>query len=332
MPALVFDLGGTHLRSAVAGDGGALTQIQKLRIGSFADGLPAAKVWNGILSSIAEFAEENAGEVECEDPLILSFPGPIDSAGRIIQAPTLIGDSNDIPDIRAELARLTRHPVYLLNDLSAAAWYFSKTTITGRFLVVTVSSGIGAKIFDPSFGPMDDQPFGGEIGHNKVDESPYAPICDCGGRGHLGAIASGRGIERMARAWAAANAESFSQSACAYRYGATPGTLQNEMHLVPALRDGDQWTIDLIRYCTRFLARTLVSTVIAAALESVVLIGGFALEAGEAYIQILREAAAEICDYALLRDSIAGRLKLGCITEEACLAGAAFYAENLVHA
>lgn len=332
MPALVFDLGGTHLRSAVAGDGNRLSHVRKLRIGNFTDGLSAARVWEGILSSIDEFAEENAGEVGRKDPLIVSFPGPIDSAGRIVQAPTLIGGSDEIPDIRAELIRLTRRPVYLMNDVSAAAWYFSKTSVSGRFLVVTVSSGIGAKIFDPRFGPMDDQPFGGEIGHNKVDESPNAPVCDCGGKGHLGAIASGRGIERMARARAAAHPESFFQSACAYRYGAIPGTLQNETHLVPSLRDGDQWTTDLIRYCTRFLARTLVSTVIAAALDSVVLIGGFALGAGEAYMRLLREAAAELCDYALLRDSITGRLQLGCITEEACLAGAAFYAENLVHA
>jgi C7-cyclitol 7-kinase len=219
--------------------------------------------------------------------------------------------------------------VHLLNDLSAAAWYLS-TSIPERFLVVTVSSGIGSKLFDPAVGVLDDVAFAGEIGHSVADSSPDAVRCDCGGRGHLGAIASGRGIERRAREIARAAPHRFAQSECAHRYQATLESLTNEAHLVPAFRGGDPWTVDVVAQCSRYLARSLVYSIIVAGLGRVVIIGGFALAAGDAYLSVLRAAARECCDYDLLRDGIGERLVLGAVGEEACLLGASVYAERTV--
>ena len=65
----------------------------------------------------------------------------------------------------------------------------------------TVSSGIGSKMFDrkSSQGVIDHLPYAGEIGHIVINDDAHAPVCDCGAKGHLQAIASGRGIERAAR-------------------------------------------------------------------------------------------------------------------------------------
>ena len=114
-------------------------------------------------------------------------------------------------------ARAHRPPRLSLNDVSAAAWYLSSRTRARRFLVVTVSSGIGSKLFDRDHpaGVIDDPPYAGEIGHVVVDPGDDAPLCGCGGRGHLGAISSGRGTERLARERAAFP------------------TLTNEEHLAP---------------------------------------------------------------------------------------------------
>ena len=116
-------------------------------------------------------------------------------------------------------------------------------------MVVTISSGIGSKIFDrkhPS-GVIDSPAWAGEIGHVIADESPDAPRCDCGGLGHLGAIASGRGIERAARRCAMGEPDSFARSMCAVLYGATAFTLNNEEHIVPAAMSGDKWCLEVIR-------------------------------------------------------------------------------------
>ena len=133
----------------------------------------------------------------------------------------------------------------------------------------------------------------------------------------------------MARNSARAHPENFNRSQCVLRYGATDTTLNNEMHIVPALLAGDPWAADVVRQCTRFLARCLVDSIIVAGLRRVVVIGGFALSAGEAYLAILRSTAEECCDYELLKGRMAEMLSLGTVGEEACLLGAAVYAQRV---
>lgn len=325
MTGLVFDLGGTHLRSAVMTARGELSNVTKVRLATVADGIAPSQVWSHVRERLFSYVRGHSAGTTPGSPIVVSFPGPIDARGNILQAPTLTGDNAEIPDFRAELEREFHRPTFFINDLSAAAWYLSTVT-PGRFLVVTVSSGVGSKLFDPAIGVFDDVAFAGEIGHTVVDFSAGAPRCDCGGRGHLGAIASGRGIERMARARAAAEHGAFAASACVTRYHATPMTLTNEAHLVPALCTGDPWAADVVGQCSRFLARTLVSAIVVGGLQRVVVIGGFALAAGDAYLNLLRRAARESCDYALFRDGIVQRLILGAVHEEACLLGAGLYA------
>jgi C7-cyclitol 7-kinase len=179
-------------------------------------------------------------------PVIIGFPGPVDSDGRIVAAPTIVGRHDSIPDLLAAVSSATGRPTFLLNDMSAAAWGFSAKTDAHRFIIVTVSSGIGSKIFDRTLGVIDHPSYAGEIGHVMVDSSPLALACDCGGRGHLGAIASGRGIERAARQKATRDPVSFRSSLCSSRFGATAKDLNNEAHLVPAACAGDVWARELI--------------------------------------------------------------------------------------
>jgi len=201
VPALVFDLGGTHLRCAVA-SGVAIHGIQKQRIESFLDGLTPEQVAARIRARIEVYIANAKHEIHDLDPIVLAFPGPVHKRRFALSAPTLYGNANgSLPDIAGELNRCTGRAVHLLNDVSAAAWGLSVRTDACRFMVVTVSSGIGSKLFDRSnpAGVLDDPPFAGEIGHHMVDPRPDALRCDCGGLGHLGGIASGRGVERLAR-------------------------------------------------------------------------------------------------------------------------------------
>src|SRR5205085_10876403 len=151
-------------------------------------------------------------------------------------------------------------------------------------------------------GVLDEVVYAGEIGHAKVEHAADVPRCDCGGVGHLGGIASGRGIERYARLVAARDEKRFSASACAQRFGASADTLNNEHHLAPAAALGDAWALDVISQCTRPLARALVSTALAVGLEKVIIIGGFALQLGSVYLDVLRPLLKSECDYPVLKD------------------------------
>ena len=155
-------------------------------------------------------------------------------------------------------------------------------------------------------------------------ESKDAPVCDCGGKGHLGAISSGRGIERLARKQAAADPDAFSQSLC-HKFGATPENLSNEEHLVRAVRAGDAWSLRVLEEGIRPLAMVLNTVVLALGLQGILVIGGFASAIGEIYLELLRQMIQTRCDYSALRFS-SDMVRFGNMCEEACLRGAGEYA------
>ena len=214
IPFFVADLGGTYLRCAVAERDG-LESVRRYRLRGEI-GERTGRLWDELIENVGEFCRDNADSADQETPMIFAFPGPV-TQGRIpFGAPTVLGRAI-VPDLASVLGDAIGRQVIILNDVSAAAWYFARRIGVDRFAVVTISSGIGAKLFERRYpgGAFDDLPYAGEIGHLIVDRSPDAPMCDCGGRGHLGAIASGRGIEREARRVAALEPRKFGESACA---------------------------------------------------------------------------------------------------------------------
>jgi glucokinase len=325
MLAVVFDIGGTYLRAAVAYPDGTLTRIHKERIKSHAAEHAKVVIWESVLVAMERFVDSVKVEAPSA-PLVVAFPGPIGNGMRVLSAPTLHG-SGFRRDVAEELRARTGRPVHLLNDVAAAAWYLSAHIDAGRFMVVTVSSGIGSKVFDRRHpaGVLDDLPHGGEIGHCGVDFSEDALLCDCGRRGHLGAIASGRGVERTARALAQRDVTAFNRSICVGQFGATPVTLSNEHHLVPAARLGDRWALSVLRECTVPLARMLAAIFLGVGLERIVVIGGFASALGSQYLRILQEEFRRASDYELLDDCHSVIIELRDTDEETCLLGAAAY-------
>jgi glucokinase len=308
MTGLLFDLGGTYLRAGVAGPDCGIRHVMKKRIANVADGTPPELIWQGIAAGILDYESRHSAHLSSDAPIVLSFPGPIANGVEIVQAPTVAGGNHTF-DLPRLIARATGRSVSVLNDVSAAAWHLAEITPVRRFLVVTVSSGIGAKLFDRchASGVLDSPAYAGEIGHVVVDDSANAPVCDCGGRGHLGAIASGRGIERIARE----------------RSGRRE--LTNEHDIVPAFRANDCWTSALIRECTRPLVRSLLTVAMAAGLERVFLMGGFANALGTPYITLIRELACELSRYDVARPSLDTLFEGMPLDHETSLHGCAAY-------
>jgi predicted NBD/HSP70 family sugar kinase len=326
--AILFDLGGTHLRCALTDALGGIAHPQKIRIESVVHGQDPDTVCGLVLDHMTRYERNARTWISSDDPIVLSFPGPIEGKRNILSAPTLFGKGSTSFDVPLELHARTGREIHILNDVSAAAWYLSSRISADRFMVITVSSGIGSKIFDRNHrsGVLDSPPYSGEIGHVRVDDSPSAAQCDCGGIGHLGAIASGRGIERAARRLARHRLDHFVQSACSLRFHGVPEHLTNEDHIVPAARGGDEWALGVVRDCTRPLAKVLLSVTLATGLEKIVLIGGFALQLGPIYLRLLNELLREASDYGVIANCLPDLVQLGEADEEACLYGAAAYA------
>ena len=272
MRFIAADLGGSSLRCAVGDAVGQLSVREAFRLTYFGTRGDALGRWRELAHCLGNFGMREL-RTDAHAPIFLAFPGALKN-GIPSMAPTVTG-SAVAPDVAAIISAVTSRPCIMINDVSAAAWFFAgKWSATERFGVVTVSSGIGFKIFDrsSSLGVRDDA---GEIGHLVVDEAADAPICDCGGRGHLSAFSSGRAVERRARAWASGEAK-----------------LTNESDVVPAIQAGDSWALALLRDSAMPLARVLTTVIVANGLERVAIMGGFAQALGPAYLEAIRGAVA----------------------------------------
>ncbi|QIS11621.1 ROK family protein [Nocardia arthritidis] len=94
---------------------------------------------------------------------------------------------------------------YLVNDLTAGLADFARFAPSTARLIgyLTVSSGIAYRCADFARRtiPVDEWGLQGEVGHLTAplsDELHPAPRCGCGASGHIGAIASGPGIQQVA--------------------------------------------------------------------------------------------------------------------------------------
>jgi predicted NBD/HSP70 family sugar kinase len=318
LSALAVDLGGTFLRTAVLRDDATFESISRRRLSTVFDGRSAGDVWADVIDGVTEDAHSSLGRGTRR--IAISFPGPVSGAAPL-SAPTLTG-SEPVPlDFARQIEQRTGRQVRIVNDVAAAAAYIASTTNDSAFFVVTVSSGIGSRVYHRN-ARRTQVAYDGEIGHLVVDTDPNAPICDCGGRGHLGAISSGRGFERMARAAAKRQATEFAASRCG-RTGIRPETLTNERDLVPALRAGDPWATALLRDSISPLSRLAFQTVVASGLERIYVIGGFASALGSCYIDAFNASLESLVDSGALRLKVLGLTRLLQSGAEASLRGAA---------
>jgi glucokinase len=312
---LVFDVGGTRMRAALYDEPrGALRNVRRREAPQSDE--------RGRLTLYRAIADLGREVLEGRSPGIVAvaFPGPLDPSGRALAAPTLWGRSGSGPiPVRDEIAALwPGASVHVLNDVTAAGYRFVDE-VAGDFCVLTVSSGIGHKVFAcgrPLVGPEGR---GGEIGHWRVDTAPDAPVCDCGARGHLGALASGRAVPGQVRALVAADEEAFRRSVWA---GASD-RITNES-LASAFREGDAWTARLVGRMAEPLGTALAALHLGVGVESFVILGGFALSLGAGYRRALVRAAAS-ASWALGQDWDR-MIRLGDVEEEAGLLGAGRFA------
>jgi len=219
---------------------------------------------------------------------VVAFPGPV--IGNVVRAaPTLWPGERFRPfSLRDRLEELwTTTPTVVLNDVSAAGYAYAARD--GRdFCIVTVSSGIGHKVFiggEPMVGPSGA---GGEIGHVSIHHDGETVVCDCGSIDHLGAISSGRGILRLVRDRAVESG--FLSSRLGQTCG-SPGGITNEL-IAQAFRARDPWTVSVVRTGIEPLGWLLSLVRAVAGIERFIIVGGFADALGPDYCRELARAAA----------------------------------------
>jgi glucokinase len=179
-------------------------------------------------------------------------------------------------------------PCRLENDTRAAALGAYRAPGEQRFAnwaYLSVGTGIAAALI--LHGQLYRGPNGmaGEIGH--VVLAPAGPLCACGLRGCLEALAAGPAIVREARSRLAAAAAADEPS----RMG-EPGALTTE-RVYSAAAAGDELALAVTRQAGHYLAQAVHGLVMTCDVERVVCGGGVA-RAGAAFLDPLCEALEQL--------------------------------------
>lgn len=196
--AVGVDLGGTNMRMAAVDATGRILARSKEATrpeeGPQAVLRRLARAVRALLGALPGGVGADSGAAPAG--VGLATPGPVDARrGVIVTTPNLPG-WRDVPAaalLQAELALPVRH----LRDANAAllgeAWLGAARGCRDAVLL-TLGTGIGgaALVGGRLLGGRDG--FAGEFGHLTVD--PDGPVCGCGNRGCLEALASGTAIRR----------------------------------------------------------------------------------------------------------------------------------------
>lgn len=191
---LAIDIGGTQYSAALVGPAGRLL---RRRSGTTDRQAGAAWMIARILAEGRRLLALFPGRVRgCG----VGFGGPVDFAAQRVVSSTHVPGWEDVP-----LAHLLEQelgvPVVVENDANAGAlgeYAFGAGRQSRHLVYCTISTGIGGGIV------LDGQIYrgsdgnAGELGHLPV--LPDGPRCDCGNRGCLEALCSGKSIGLRAAA------------------------------------------------------------------------------------------------------------------------------------
>jgi glucokinase len=196
MAVVGIDLGGTQLRVAVAADRGRLKTVVR-RPTEAARG--RQHVIDRIVAAVADALEEDGTPASRVRALGIGLPGPVDPAAGIVISPANLPGFRNVP-LNRILTQATGIPSFLHHDAHLAALgEHQRGAARGasEMIYVTVSTGIGAGLVLGGELYAGAHGIAGEVGHIVVQRD--GPLCSCGNRGCLEAIASGTGIARAAR-------------------------------------------------------------------------------------------------------------------------------------
>jgi len=189
------DVGGTKILAALARGSGKIVVRQRRPTPR---GCPPAETVAAIAEAIDDVLAGTGPKRASAEAIGLAIPGVVDSeAGRIIVTPNM--NLSGVA-ICGELSERFGVPVVLGNDVNlgtlAESWMGSASAAASA-VGVFVGTGIGGGIVLAGRLVTGWRGAAAEIGHMQM--APDGPLCGCGGRGCLEALASRTAIERDIR-------------------------------------------------------------------------------------------------------------------------------------
>lgn len=190
-----LDVGGTKTDAVAVDAGGEIVGRVRLATGWGSDAVTAT-----VLAAVDALGAEAGVDVSAVTSVGIGIPGQIEpGTGRVVHAVNLGVDELDLV---AATEPSLGVPVGVENDVKAAALgAFALHGGSGSMAYLNLGTGIAAGIVSEGSLWRGARGAAGEVGHISVD--PHGPVCRCGQRGCIEALAGGGAIaERWGRAGA----------------------------------------------------------------------------------------------------------------------------------
>ena len=185
---VAVDIGGTHIRAA-AYETDNITPLTHKRTRSYAR-------QPGTFDRLVEAIEAAWPADRTVKAIGMASPGPLDPSTGIVLATPNIPEWQDFP-LTEKLSQHFGVPAYLDNDANLAAlgeWKFGAGRGHHNLLYLTISTGIGGGVIIDNRLLHGYHGLAAELGHVTVLAG--GPVCPCGQKGHLEALAAGPAIVR----------------------------------------------------------------------------------------------------------------------------------------
>ncbi len=313
-PLLILDFGGTKLSAAVVGPGGRAWEDRRQARS------PEGATAQTDLELVCRLAREMLTGLT-PAAIGVSFGGPVASERGMVRLSHHVPGWEDFP-LAERLQAEFGARVVVENDANAAAlgeWRYGAGQGCDSLLYVTVSTGVGGGWIVDSRLWRGADGLAGEIGHLVLQ--PEGPLCTCGKRGCVEALAAGPYLAARAR-----DALLADPSAGVRLRARVQGDLSEltAEHVALAAQDGDDLAWKVLSDAARALGQG-IGAALALMNPQRVVVGGGVAKSGERYWQVMREAAV-----ARVLDGVRVEIVPAALGDDAPLWGAAALAEALL--
>ncbi|HDG1671120.1 TPA: N-acetylmannosamine kinase [Kluyvera cryocrescens] len=188
MTTLAIDIGGTKLAAALVDD--ALNLLERRELST-----PASQTPDALHAALRTLVSPLFPRA---DRVAIASTGMIRDGMLLAINPQNLGGLHNFP-LADTLSAMTGLPVLAVNDAQAAAWaeYRALGDDYRDMAFITISTGVGGGVVHNGQLMCGTGGFAGHLGHTLAD--PNGPMCGCGRRGCVEAMASGRGIAAAAQ-------------------------------------------------------------------------------------------------------------------------------------
>jgi glucokinase len=252
---------------------------------------PSERDSAAVLKRLVEMAREvmEAGNAARDEVMGvgISCGGPLDSkTGVVYSPPNLPGwEATPVKQIVEDALCL---PVRVENDANATAlaeWRFGAGQGARNVVFLTMGTGIGGGLILDGRLYRGTNDLAGEIGHQTILMS--GPLCGCGKRGCLEALASGPAIARLAR-----DSMMYGRHKRVLAIaGGKPADI-TAAHVVQAAKEGDPFAVQVLEEAATYMGVGIANLIQILNPERVI-IGTIAVHAGELVLGPIRRAVEE---------------------------------------